>query len=98
MQDCPKTVWNILYISAAFSPSFKQNFIAYHSASRLDCIFEFHQLWQSGFSRVYSNSFCSCSFEPEILKIGHSSHKIYINRKLNFQESTTILNARTKKS
>ena len=51
-----------------------------------------------GFSRVYSNSCCSCLFEPKIIKIGHSSHEIYSNRILNFQESTTILNACTKKS
>ena len=33
----------------------------------------------------------------EIIKIGQSSHKIYSNNILNFQESTTILNAYTKK-
>ena len=44
-----------------------------------DCIFEIHQLWQSGLSRVYSSFFCSCSFEPEIIKIGQSSHKMYSN-------------------
>ena len=60
--------------------------------------FEIPQAWQSGFSRVYSNSYCSCSFEPEIMKIGQSSHKMYSNNMLNFQESTTILNAHTKKS
>ena len=49
-------------------------------------------------SRVYSNCCCSCSFEPEIIKIGQSSHKMYSNNILNFQESMTILNARTKKS
>ena len=49
------------------------------------------------FSRVYSNSCCSCSFEPEIIKNGRSSHKMYSNNILNFQESTTILNACTKK-
>ena len=62
-----------------------------------DCIFEIHQLWQSGFSRVYSNSCCSCSFEREIIKIGRSSHKMYSNNILNFQESTIILNVYTKK-
>ena len=61
------------------------------------CIFEIHQLWQSGFSRVYSNCCCSCSFEAEIIKIGQSSHKMYSNNILNFQESTTILNAHMKK-
>ena len=48
-----------------FFPSLKQNYIAYRSSkvsSRPDCIFEIHQLWQSGFSRVYSNSCWSCSF------------------------------------
>ena len=74
-------------------PSLKQNFIAYRSSkvsSRPDCHFEIHQLWQSGFSRVYSNCCCSCLFEREIIKIGH---KMYSNNILNFQESTTILNA-----
>ena len=63
-------------------PSLKQNFIAYSFSkvsSRPDCIFEIHQLWQSGFSRLYSNSYCSCSFEPKIIKIGQSSHKMYSN-------------------
>ena len=79
--------------------SLKQNFIAYCSSkvsSHPDCIFEIHQLWQSDFSRVYSNSSCSCWFEPEIIKIGQSSHKMYSNNILNFQVSTTILNACTK--
>ena len=62
------------------------------------CIFKIDQLWQSGFSRVYSNCCCSCSFEAEIIKIGQSSHKMYSNNIENFQESTTILNAHTKKS
>ena len=80
---------------------FKQNFIAYRSSeesSRPDCISKIHQLWQSGFSRVYSDSCCSCSFEPEIINIGQSFHNMYSNNILNFQESTTILNAWTKKS
>ena len=63
-----------------------------------DCIFENHQLWQSGFSRVYTNSCCSCWFEPEIITIGQSSDKMYSNKILNFQESATILNAWIKKS
>ena len=74
------------------------NFIAYRSSSSLDCIFEIHQLWQLGFSRVYSNCCCSCSFEAEIIKIGQSSHKMYSNKIVNFRESTTILYASTKKS
>ena len=100
MQDGRKAVWSIPYVSVAFFPSLK-NFIAYRSSKmslRSDCIFEIHQLWWSGFSRVYSNSCCSYSFEPEIVKIGQSSHKMYSNNILNFQESMTILNACTKKS
>ena len=57
----------------------KQNFIAYRSSkvsSRPDCIFEIHQLWQSDFSRVYFSCCCRCSFEPEIIKIDQSSHKM----------------------
>ena len=100
MQDAPKAVWSIPYVSlAAFFPSLKQNFIAYRSSkvsSRTDCIFEIPQLWQSGFSRLYSNCCCSCSLEPEIITISQSSHKMYSNDIVNFQESTTILNACTK--
>ena len=101
MQDGRKAVWSIPCVSVAFFPSLKQNFIAYRSSkasSRPGCIFEIHQLWQSGFSRMYSNSCCSCSLEPEVIKIGQSSHKMYSNNVLNFQESTTISNTCTKKS
>ena len=48
MQDGPKAVWSIPYVSVAFFPSLKQNFIAYDSSklsSCPDCIFENHQLW-----------------------------------------------------
>ena len=62
-----------------------------------DCFFEIHQLWQSGFSRLYSNCCCSCSFEAEILKIDQSFHEMYSNKILNFQVSTTIFNTCTKK-
>ena len=76
MQDGRKAVWSIPYVSvASFFPSLKHNFIAYRSSkvsSRPDCIFEIHQLWQSVISRVYSNSCCSGSFEPEIITIGQS--------------------------
>ena len=101
MQDGQKAVWSITYVSVAIFPSLKQNFIAYNPSklsSRPDSIFEIHQLWQSGFSRVYSNSCCNCSFEHEIIKIGLSSHKMYSNNILSFQESTTILIACTEKS
>ena len=69
MQDIRKAAWSIPYISVAFFPSLKQKIIAYRSSkvsSRPDYIFEIHQLLQSSFSRVYSNCFCSSSFEAEI--------------------------------
>ena len=94
MQDAPKAVWSIPCVSVAFFPSLKQNF---KLPSRPDCIFEIHQLWQSGFSRVYSNSCSSCSFELKIIKIGQSFHEMYSNNILNFQDSTTIVNSYTKK-
>ena len=58
MQDGRKAVWSIPYVFVAFFPSLKHNFNAYRSfkvSSRPDSIFEIHKLWQSGFSRVYSN-------------------------------------------
>ena len=48
MQDAPKAVWSIAYISVVFFPSLKQNFIAYCSSkvsSHADCIFKINQLW-----------------------------------------------------
>ena len=97
MQDGRKAVWSIPYVSVAFFPCLKQNSIACCSSKVSDCIFEIHQLWQSGFSRVYSSWFCSCSFERQIIKYCQSSHKMYSNNIVNFQESTTILNTHTKK-
>ena len=44
MPDGPKAVWSIPYVSVAFFPSLKQNFIAYPSSkvsSRPDCILKF---------------------------------------------------------
>ena len=43
MQDGWKAVWSIPYVSVAFFPSLKRNFIAYCSSSRPDYIFENHQ-------------------------------------------------------
>ena len=51
MQDAQKSVWRIPYVSVVFFPSLKHTFMAYRSSkvsSRPDCIFEIHQLWQSG--------------------------------------------------
>ena len=52
---------------------------------------------QIAFSRVYSNCCCSCSFEPEIIKFGQSSHNMYRIKRMNFQESKLILDAHRKK-
>ena len=89
MQDAPKAVWSIAYVSLAFFPSLKQNYIAYRSSKVSDCIFEINQLWQPRFIGV---------FELENIQIGQSCHKIYSNNRVNFQVSTPILNANTKKS
>ena len=97
MQDAPKAVWSIPYVSVEFFPSLKQNFIAYRSSKVPDCIFEIQQLWQLGFSGAYSNTCCSCSFKPEIIKIGQWSH-MCSNNILNLHASTSVLNACTKKS
>ena len=96
MQDGRKAFWSTPYILWHFFPSLKQNFIAYSSFKVSDWIFEIYQLWQSGFSRVYFSCCYSCSFEPEIIRIGQSSHKMYSNHILNFQVSMTILNVCTK--
>ena len=95
MQDVSKVVWSILCVSVEFFQSLKPKFIANRSfkvSSHPDCFFKIHQQWQSVFSRVYSNYCCSCSFDP-----GQSSYKMYSNNILNFQVSTTILNACTNK-
>ena len=41
MQDVQKAVWSIPYVSVAFFPSLKQNFIAYRSSKVSECISEF---------------------------------------------------------
>ena len=100
IQDGWKAVWSILYVSVSFCQSLKQNFTAHLSSKGSSgpvCIFEIHQLRQSGFSRMYSNSCSRCSFEPESIIIGQSSPVMYNNKIMNFQESTTMLNACTKK-
>ena len=88
-----KIVWSILYVSVAIFPSLKHNFITYRSSKvslHPDCIFEIHQLWQSGFIRVYFNCCCSCSFEPEIIKIGQSSHNMYKKKSRNLLDAPRI--------
>ena len=64
-----KAVWSSPYVSGSFFHSLKQNFIAYRSSKVSKYFFEIHRQWQSGFSRVYSDYCCSCSFETEIIKL-----------------------------
>ena len=77
---------SILFYGSIFS-KFKTEFycISFFLMSRLD-------FWNSPavtikHSRVYSNCCCSSWFEPEIMEIGQSSHKMYGNNIVNFQES-----------
>ena len=69
---CSKTsVKHSIRFCGIFS-NFKTEFYCISSSkmsSCSGCIFEIHQLWQSVFSWVYSNSCCSCSFEPETIKL-----------------------------
>ena len=48
MQDGPKAIWSIPYVSVAFFPSLKQNFIVYRYSKLSYCIFEINQVWQTG--------------------------------------------------
>ena len=41
MQYGPKAYWSIPYVSVAFFPRLKQNFIAYRSSKVTDCILNF---------------------------------------------------------
>ena len=43
MQDAPKVVWGILYVSVTFFPSLKQNFIAYRSISYSNNLLHFQE-------------------------------------------------------
>ena len=72
-------------------PSLKHNFIAYHSSSRPDCILKFTSCDNQALVG------CIPIRAVEIIKIGQSSHKMYSNNIVNFQESTIILNACTRR-
>ena len=77
MQDGPKVVWSILYVSVAFFPSLKQNFIAYRSSKVSDCILKFTNCNNHGLVGCIPIAAVAVSFEAEIIKIGQSSHKMY---------------------
>ena len=87
MQDAPKAVRSIPIRFCGIFSKFKTEF---YCISLSESVLTF--------SWVYSNSCCSCWFEPEIIEIEQSSYKMNSNKILNFQEYTTILNACTKKS
>ena len=50
------------------------------------------------FTGCDNQALVGCSFKAEIIKIGQSSHKMYSNNIVNFEESRTILDACTKKN
>ena len=82
-----------------FFPSLKSEFYCISVLLKSKIAFlKFTSFDNHGFSRVYSNCCCSCSFAPEIIKISQSSHKMYSNKILIFQVSMTILKCLYKKS
>ena len=80
----------------AVFPSLKQNFIAYRSSSRPDWSFEIPSCDNQALVGYIPIAAVVVHLNI-IIKIGQSSYKMYSNNILNFQESTTILNACTKK-
>ena len=60
----------------AFFPSLKHNFIAYRSSKVHIAFLKFTSCDNQALVGIYSNCCCSCSFEPEIIKIGQSSHNM----------------------
>ena len=84
MQDASKAFWSIPYVSVAFFSKFKT---------------EFYSIFTSCDNQALVGGIPIAAVAVhEIIKIDQSSHKMYSNNILNFQESTTILNAGTKKS
>ena len=55
MQDGPKAAWSIPYISVAFFPSLKQNFIAYHSPKVIQFPAGFLDGWRHIFPEIISS-------------------------------------------
>ena len=82
-----------------FFSSLKQNFIAYRSSkvSSQIALLTFTSCDNQALVGCIPIAAVACSFEPEIIKIGQSSHTMYSNNIVNAQESTPILNACTKK-
>ena len=97
MQDGWKAVWSIPCVSVAFFPSLKQNCITYRSSKVQIGFLKFTNCDNQDLVECIPLPTCY-SFEPEIIRIGQSSHKMYSNNIVNFQESTTVLKACTKTS
>ena len=89
MQDGRKAVWSNSYVSVAFYPSLKQNFIAYRSSKISDCIFEITTCDNQALVGCIPIAAVAVDFNLKSYKIGLLSHKIYSNNILNFQEYTT---------
>ena len=54
MQDGWKAVWSISYVFVGIFSKFKNRILLHIVLLKCQIgIFEIHQLWQSGFSRVY---------------------------------------------
>ena len=81
----------------AFFPSLKHNFIVYRSSKVQIAFLKFASCDNQALLGCIPIPSVDVSFEPEIIKIDESSHKMYCNNIHNFQEFTTILNACTKK-
>ena len=47
MQNAPKAVWSIPYVSVALFPSLKQNFIAYRSSKESFTSYGNHSRWNN---------------------------------------------------
>ena len=95
IQDGRKAVWSIPYVSVVFFFQFWNRILLHIVLPHIQIAFLKFPSCDNQ-ARVYTSCFCSCWFEPEIIKIGQSSYMMYSNNTLNIQESTIILNACTK--
>ena len=92
MQNGRKAVWSLPYVSVEFFKTVLLHIVL------LKC--PHVQIAFLKFPSCDNQALVGCipiAAKPEIIKIGQSSHKMYSNNIVNFQESTTILNVHTKK-
>ena len=81
----------------SYFKSLKQNSITYRSSKVQIAFFKFTSCDNQILVGWIPFPAVAVHFNPEIIKIGQSSYKMCNNNILNFQASTTILNACTKK-